>query len=132
LDLSEVIELSNASTLGQRRPTAERERMAAAMLRYANLVVTAWHAHRLVGLARTLTDFAYVGYLADLAVHADYQRRGIGKGLIARTRAEVGPKSMLVLLAVPKAVGYYPRLGFSRHQSAWVLRASDPFPAAPA
>ena len=131
LDLSEVIELYNASTLGERRPTAERDRMAA-MLRHANLVVTAWHAQRLVGLARTLTDFVYVGYLADLAVHADYQRQGIGKGLIARTRAEMGPKSMLVLLAAPKAVDYYPRLGFTRHESAWVLRATDPFPVAPA
>jgi GNAT superfamily N-acetyltransferase len=130
LDLSEVIDLYNASTLGERRPTADRERMAA-MLRNANLVVTAWHGQRLVGLARTLTDFVYVGYLADLAVHAGYQRRGIGKGLIARTRAEMGPDSMLVLLAAPKAVEYYPHLGFSRHESAWMLRATDPFPVAP-
>ena len=127
LDLSEVIELYNASTLGERRPTADRDRMAA-MLRHANLVVTAWHAQTLVGLARTLTDFAYVGYLADLAVHADYQRRGIGRGLIARTRAEMGPKSTLILLAAPKAANYYPHIGFTRHESAWVLRASDPFP----
>ena len=60
----------------------------AVMLRHANLVVTAWHVQTLVGLARTLTDFVYVGYLADLAVHAGYQRRGIGTGLIARTRAD--------------------------------------------
>jgi hypothetical protein len=32
-----------------------------------------------------------------------------------------------VLLAAPKAVGYYPRIGFTRHDSAWMLRASDPF-----
>jgi GNAT superfamily N-acetyltransferase len=127
LDLSEVIELYNVSTLGERRPTADRDRMAA-MLRHANLVVTAWHAQKLVGLARTLTDFVYVGYLADLAVHAGYQRRGIGQGLIARTRAEMGLDSTLVLLAAPKAVGYYPHVGFTRHESAWVLRASDAFP----
>ena len=131
LDLSEAIELYKASTLGERRPTAERDRMAA-MVRHANLLVTAWHAQRLVGLARTLTDFSYVGYLADLAVHADYQRRGIGKGLLARTRAEMGPKALLVVLAAPQAVDYYPGLGFSRHESAWVLRATDPFPVAPA
>ncbi|MBV8901455.1 MAG: GNAT family N-acetyltransferase [Verrucomicrobia bacterium] len=127
LDLSEVIELYNVSTLGERRPTADRDRMAA-MLKHANLVVTAWHAQKLVGLARTLTDFVYVGYLADLAVHAGFQRRGIGQGLIARTRAEMGLNSILVLLAAPKAVGYYPHVGFTRHESAWVLRASDPFP----
>ncbi|MBV9491873.1 MAG: GNAT family N-acetyltransferase, partial [Verrucomicrobia bacterium] len=89
LDLSQVIELYTLSTLGERRPTANRERMAA-MLAHANLVVSAWHSARLVGLARTLTDFTYVGYLADLAVHADYQRRGIGTGLIARSRRDAG------------------------------------------
>ena len=31
-----------------------------------------------------------------------------------------------------QAVDYYPRLGFTRHESAWVLRATDPFPVAPA
>lgn len=127
LDLSEVIELYDASTFGERRPTADRDRMAA-MLRHANLVITAWDAQKLVGLARTLTDFVYVGYLADLAVHADYQRRGVGKELVARTRAGMGPESTLVLLAAPKAADYYPHIGFTRHESAWRLRASDPFP----
>jgi hypothetical protein len=32
-----------------------------------------------------------------------------------------------VLLAAPKAADYYPHIGFTRHESAWVLRASDPF-----
>ena len=127
LDLSQVIELYTLSTLGERRPTADRDSMAA-MLSHANLVVTAWDSDKLVGLSRTLTDFAYVGYLADLAVHAEYQRSGIGKALIARTRAEMGSKSTLVLLAAPAAAGYYPRIGFTRHESAWVLRAADRFP----
>jgi hypothetical protein len=38
----------------------------------------------------------------------------------------MGPRSMLVLLAAPKAVDYYPRVGFRRHESAWVLRAGEP------
>jgi predicted N-acetyltransferase YhbS len=79
-----------------------------------------------VGIARTLTDFLYVGYLADLAVRASHQRQGIGVELIRKTRERMGPRSMLVLLSAPKAVGYYPRLGFKRHESAWVLRASEP------
>jgi GNAT superfamily N-acetyltransferase len=57
------------------------------MLRHANLVVTAWDAGRLVGLSRTLTDFAYVGYLSDLAVALSHQRQGIGVELMARKDA---------------------------------------------
>ena len=55
-----------------------------------------------------------------------YQKLGIGRELIARTRAEMGPRSMIVLLAAPAAVDYYPKLGFTRHGSAWVLRANEP------
>jgi len=129
LDLDAVIELYHASTLGERRPVDDRAIMEA-MLRHANLVVTAWEGDLLVGISRTLTDFDYVGYLADLAVRASHQRQGIGTELIRRTRERMGPRSGLVLLAAPKAVSYYPALGFTRHDSAWVLRASDPFPPA--
>jgi hypothetical protein len=34
---------------------------------------------------------------------------------------------MLVLIAAPKAADYYPRIGFSKHDSAWILRAGDEF-----
>jgi GNAT superfamily N-acetyltransferase len=127
LDLDEVVELYEASTLGERRPMDDRA-IATDMIEHANLVVTAWDDRLLVGIARSLTDFSYVGYLADLAVRASHQRRGIGVELIKRTRQRMGPRSMLVLLAAPKAVDYYPAIGFHRHESAWILRASEPFP----
>jgi predicted N-acetyltransferase YhbS len=125
LDLDEVIDLYRASTLGERRPVDDRVAMGA-MIAHANLVLTAWDARQLVGISRTLTDFAYVGYLADLAVRVSHQRQGIGRELIRRTRAQMGPRSGLVLLAAPRATEYYPRIGFRRHDSAWVLSRSEP------
>lgn len=122
LDLDQVIELYRASTLGERRPVHDRERMAA-MLRHANLVVTAWDGDLLVGISRAFTDFAYVTYLSDLAVRVSHQRRGIGKELIRRTQLVGGPNAYIVLLAAPKAVDYYPHIGFRQHPSAWVLPA---------
>jgi len=67
LDLDEVIDLYRTSTLGERRPVDDRERMGN-MLRHANLVVTAWEGDLLVGISRSLTDWVYVTYLSDLAV----------------------------------------------------------------
>ena len=128
LDLDQVRELYEASTLGERRPIDDRA-ILASMVEHANLVVTAWEDGLLVGLSRTLTDFAYVGYLADLAVRESHQRRGIGQALVEKSRERMGPRSMLVLLAAPKAVDYYPGIGFTRHDSAWVLRASEPLRA---
>ncbi|HAV60962.1 MAG TPA: GNAT family N-acetyltransferase [Verrucomicrobiales bacterium] len=124
LDLTAVIELYRASTLGERRPVDDQERMGA-MLRNANLVVTAWDGPLLVGIARSVSDFAYCTYLSDLAVRESHQRKGIGRELIRRTR-EAGGRAALILLSAPKAVDYYPQLGFSRHPSAWWLQPDDP------
>ena len=119
LDLDEVIELYRASTLGERRPVGERDRMQK-MLQHANLVITAWDGGLMVGIARSLTDFAYCTYLSDLAVRLSHQRQGIGKELVRRTREEAGP-AKIILLAAPKAVDYYPHIGFTHHPHAWIL-----------
>lgn len=127
LELDQIIALYKDSTLGERRPIEDRQ-IVSDMLKHANLVVTAWDADLLVGISRTLTDFSYVGYLSDLAVRLSYQGKGIGTELIEKTRQKMGPRSMLVLLSAPKAVEYYPKIGFTKHPSAWVLKASEAFP----
>jgi GNAT superfamily N-acetyltransferase len=119
LDVAEVADLYHASGLAERRPVTDTERFAT-MVRCANLIVTARADDRLVGIARSLTDYAYVTYLSDMAVDRQFQRHGVGRDLIRKTR-EAAPRAKIVLLAAPAAVGYYPRVGFSRHESAWVL-----------
>ena len=123
LDLSAVIELYRASTLGERRPVDDRERMAG-MLRHANLVVTAWDRTVLVGISRALTDFVYVTYLSDLAVRVSHQRRGIGKELMRRTQM-AAPSAQIILLSAPAAEKYYPHAGFTHHPQAWVLKPEE-------
>jgi predicted N-acetyltransferase YhbS len=123
LPLDEVIALYRSSTLGARRPVDDRARMEA-MLRNANLVVSAHDGDRLVGIARSLSDFAFATYLSDLAVDLSYQRRGIGRELVRRTQ-QAGGRATVLLFAAPAAVDYYPRLGF-RAGSGWMLGASDP------
>jgi predicted N-acetyltransferase YhbS len=122
VELAQLVEVYRRSTLGERRPIDDLERMAQ-MLARANLVVTAWDGERLVGVARSLSDFCYATYLSDLAVDVDYQSRGIGRELISRTQA-AGGQATICLFAAPKAVDYYPRIGFSE-ASGWVLRADE-------
>jgi GNAT superfamily N-acetyltransferase len=124
LDLDCVIDLYVASTLGERRPVADRAAMTA-MLQNANLVVTAWDGDVLAGISRAMTDFTYCTYLSDLAVRLSHQRQGIGKELIRITQREGGPKTRLVLLAAPKAVDYYPRVGFTHHPHCWTVMGTD-------
>jgi predicted N-acetyltransferase YhbS len=123
LDLDAVIDLYRASTLGERRPVDDRKRMAA-MLANANLVISAWDGECLVGIARSLSDFAFCTYLSDLAVRLSHQRQGIGKELMRRTQA-AGGNATVFLFAAPKATDYYPHVGFDPG-SGWVLRADKP------
>jgi predicted N-acetyltransferase YhbS len=55
----------------------------------ANLIVTARKDGKLIGVARSITDFAYCTYLSDLAVDIEYQNQGIGKKLIKETKKEL-------------------------------------------
>jgi len=125
LDVDAVTELYQSCSLGARRPSNDRERMAA-MLANANLVITAWDRELMVGISRSLTDFAYATYLSDLAVRESYQKQGIGRELIRRTQEAGGPNTTVILLAAPAAMDYYPRIGFTRHDSAWIVRGSEP------
>lgn len=120
----QFINLLNASTLGLRRPVDDRA-CVEGMLKHGNLLVTAWHEEKLVGVARSVTDFYFACYLSDLAVDEDYQKMGIGKQLQVLTQAQLGPKCSLILLAAPAANDYYSHIGFSHHPRCWVLDRQD-------
>lgn len=108
-----------ASGLAERRPVGERARIET-MLRRADIIVTARDGDRLIGVSRAITDFSYCCYLSDLAVDRAFQRRGIGKRLIARTWDAAGRDITLILLAAPAAADYYPRIGMTRHDACFI------------
>lgn len=119
LSAEEFTEVLINSTLGERRPVSEPERIAA-MVAHGNLIITARQHGKLVGVARSLTDFLYCTYLSDLAVDKHHQKQGIGKELIRQTKL-ASPKAKLILLSAPKAVHYYPKIGMKQWQQCYVL-----------
>ena len=123
----QFVDLLGRSTLAERRPVSRPE-VIAGMLEHADVLATAWIANKLVGVARSVTDFTYCCYLSDLAVDEVHQRQGIGKGLIRETRLALQPSCQLILLAAPAARGYYPRIGFQQHPSAWTMDGDLPAP----
>lgn len=120
IDADQFIALLKHSTLAERRPVDNRACIEK-MVSEADLTATAWQDGNLVGVARSVTDFAYCCYLSDLAVDQRCQRQGIGRELIRLTREQLGPRCKLILLSAPAAHEYYPKVGFTRHPSAWVM-----------
>lgn len=96
LDIEAVIDLYRASTLGERRPIDNRDRLSR-MIQNANLVITAWDGDLIVGISRAISDFSYITYLSDLAVRESHQHQGIGKELIRQTQAAAGTEADLLL-----------------------------------
>lgn len=120
LAAAEFRDILIASTLGDRRPVADLPRLEA-MLRQADLIVTAREDGRLIGISRAITDYAYCCYLSDLAVDTAYQRRGIGKRLIAETHRAAGEGTTLLLISAPAAEAYYPKIGMKHLESCWAI-----------
>lgn len=125
LDADMFVGLLERSGLAARRPVDDGERIAQ-MCASANLIVTARVDDTLIGVARSLTDFAYVCYCADLAVDRDYQGEGIGRRLLAQTRALLHPSARLILLAAPGARSYYEHIGMGRIEDCFAEPAQKP------
>ncbi|SFU45173.1 Acetyltransferase (GNAT) domain-containing protein [Pustulibacterium marinum] len=118
-DVKAIIEVYNSS--GINRPTHDVERIKK-MYANSNLVITAWEEDKLVGISRSMTDFCYSCYLSDLAVHGDYQHLGIGRKLISFTQKEIGEETTLLLLSAPSAMEYYPKVGFTKAENAFLIK----------
>jgi N-acetylglutamate synthase-like GNAT family acetyltransferase len=118
LDPSEVVRVFNAS--GMTGPTENLSRVAR-MFAAPCLVISAWQDGHLVGVSRSLTDYSYCGYLANLAVDKALQGKGIGKELIKRTQAVIGEEVSLILLSLPGVMSYYPTIGFQQTERAFFI-----------
>ena len=110
LDPLDIVRVFDNS--GIRRPTTDLPRIAR-MFASPCLVLSAWDGETLIGVSRSLTDFAYCGYLSDLAVDRSYQHQGIGRELVriaidaARRKGSEG----VILVGDPP---YYMPLGFEK------------------
>lgn len=113
-----IIALYRAAALA--RPVDDRERIAR-MYAAANLVLTAWDGEALVGILRAWSDGGFLGYIADLAVHPEYQRQGIGRELLRRAIASNTAVTFL-LNAAPEAKDYYEHIGWQAVTNGWIWR----------
>jgi len=102
------------------RPIDDKERITK-MYENSNLIVTAWDKDKLIGVSRCITDWVWSCYLADLAVDPNYQKAGLGRKLIELTKEKVGDQTMILLLSVPSAMEYYPKVGFDKEDRSFAI-----------
>lgn len=119
LDPTDVVRVLDSS--GITRPTKDVSRIAQ-MYSTSSFVISAWSNGVLVAVCRGLTDFTYSCYLSDLAVDREFQKQGIGRHLIQLVQDAIGEGVSLILLSAPKAMSYYPKVGFEKMENGFVIR----------
>ena len=89
---------------------------------HSTYVVSAWEDKQLVGVVRVLSDTIQRSVVYDLAVHPDYQGRGIGSALISKCLQKFN-KTQITLGTSSTNFRFYEKLGF-RQSSNYLEKVS--------
>ncbi|MDR3682067.1 MAG: GNAT family N-acetyltransferase [Flavipsychrobacter sp.] len=81
-------------------------------------VVTAWNNDNLVGAVRMLSDGICYGMIFDVGVLPEYQKLGIGRGLVTELQKE-NQHLCIHLTSTFRNEEFYKILGFKAHKTAF-------------
>ena len=124
LGVDDYVSVLAETTMRTKRPLANRKRIGD-MLAGANLIVTARQDGEILGLARCISDGAWICYCAELAVKESAQGLGIGSGIIGKLNELLGPKIGLALFSEPEALGFYEKAGLTRLDNGFFGTRAD-------
>ena len=85
-----------------------------AALRSSHTVVHARVGDRMVGIGNAISDGHLVVFYPHLLVHPDFERRGIGSGIMKRLSQRYTGYHQQMLTADADAAIFYERCGFTR------------------
>ena len=94
----------------------------------SSLLVSAWDGARLVGLGSAISDGYLVVYYPHLLVLPAYQRKGIGRLILAKMQERYKSFHQQILVADGKAVDFYKRCGFNtagQSQPLWIYDGKE-------
>jgi ribosomal protein S18 acetylase RimI-like enzyme len=116
VDWVELSNLYKIAPLGDKKP--EDLKIAFSNSRYKCFV---FDNEKLIGAGRALADGVDCSYLCDVAVHPDYQGRGLGKDIITKLKELSAGHKKIILYTNPGKEGFYKKLGFLRMRTAMAI-----------
>lgn len=116
IDWAALSELYRIAPLGEKKPDELQRAFSNSM--YKCFVL---ENGVLVGAGRPLADGIDCSYLCDVAVHPDFQGRGLGKEIVVRLRDLSAGHKKIILYANPGTEDFYRRLGFQRMRTAMAV-----------
>ena len=76
---------------------------------------------KIVGVGRALADGVDVSYIADVAIHPDYQGQGIGKAIVSKLVEFSKAHNKIILYANVGKEPFYAKLGFDKMNTAMAI-----------
>lgn len=76
---------------------------------------------KMIGVGRALADGFDASYICDIAVHPEYQGRGIGKKIVLKLVEFSKNHRKTILYAAPGKELFYLKLGFKRMKTAMAI-----------
>jgi len=116
VDWGKLSDLYRKAPLGEKSPKDLETVFSNSRLKcfvYAN--------EELIGVGRALADGLDCAYIADVAVHPDFQGQGLGKAIIGRLVALSEGHKKIILYANPGTEGFYQTIGFLRMKTAMAI-----------
>ena len=104
--------------------TAIESSLAAKGLENTAFIVCAKDGEKTVGMARMITDYGYVVYIADVVVLPEYQSKGIGKAMMDKIinyiKENLSPnqRRFVTLMAANGKEDFYKKFGFNASTTA--------------
>jgi ribosomal protein S18 acetylase RimI-like enzyme len=116
IDWDELSNLYRIAPLGDKKPADLKVSFSNSMFK-----CFIFENERLVGAGRALAVGVDCSYICDIAVHPDFQGRGLGKGIITKLKDLSAGHRKIILYANPGAEGFYKKLGFKRMRTAMAI-----------
>jgi ribosomal protein S18 acetylase RimI-like enzyme len=76
---------------------------------------------KIIGVGRALADGVDVSYIADVAIHPEYQGQGIGKAIVSKLVEFSKGHSKIILYANIGKEPFYTKLGFAKMNTAMAI-----------
>jgi ribosomal protein S18 acetylase RimI-like enzyme len=78
-------------------------------------------SNEIIGFGRTVDDGKYYANLVDVAIHPDFQGKGIGKQVVKALTDQLVGYQFITLTAAPGKAGFYEKLGWLNQKSAYLI-----------
>ncbi len=116
VDWGELSELYRKAPLGDKSPMDLQTVFSNSRFKcfvYAN--------EELIGVGRALADGLDCAYIADVAVHPEFQGKGLGTAIIEKLVSLSNGHKKIILYANPGTEGFYQTIGFHRMNTAMAI-----------